>query len=73
MYGTYQHTWRSVVQAIAAAQTGGDQLGGDYTFFTDQYTMALGLQKAGATLDYGTATAQKTDYRTRCSRPARPR
>jgi multiple sugar transport system substrate-binding protein len=63
VYGTYHHTWRSVIQAISAAQTGGDQLGGDYTFFTDQYTMALGLQKSGAAMDYGTATAQQADYR----------
>ncbi|NUR26994.1 MAG: sugar ABC transporter substrate-binding protein, partial [Catenulispora sp.] len=64
VYGTYQHTWRSVVQAIAAAQTGGDQLGGDYSFFKDQYEIALGLQKDGAALDFGTATSQKSDYRT---------
>ncbi|MEU6431739.1 sugar ABC transporter substrate-binding protein [Microbispora sp. NPDC046973] len=64
VYGTYHHTWRSVVQAIAAAQTGGDQLGGDYSFFRDQYEMALGLQKDGSALDFGTAKAQKSDYRT---------
>ncbi|GIH23477.1 sugar ABC transporter substrate-binding protein [Acrocarpospora phusangensis] len=64
VYGTYHHTWRSVIQAVSAAQTGGDQLGGDYTFFTDQYTMAVGLQKSGAALDFGTATAQQADYRT---------
>ncbi|WP_049574082.1 ABC transporter substrate-binding protein [Nonomuraea sp. SBT364] len=64
VYGTYHHTWRSVIQAISAAQTGGDQLGGDYAFFTDQYNMALNLQKAGAALDFGTATAQQADYRT---------
>ncbi|MEU8381226.1 sugar ABC transporter substrate-binding protein [Streptosporangium sp. NPDC048865] len=63
VYGAYHHTWRSVIQAISAAQTGGDQLGGDYTFFTDQYTMALGLQKSGAVMDYGTASAQQADYR----------
>ncbi|MEW9531838.1 ABC transporter substrate-binding protein [Microbispora sp. NPDC049125] len=63
VYGTYHHTWRSVVQAIAAAQTGGDQLGGDYSFFKDQYETAVGLQKDGATVDFGTATSQKSDYR----------
>ncbi|MFC4530715.1 ABC transporter substrate-binding protein [Sphaerisporangium dianthi] len=63
VYGTYHHTWRSVVQAIAAAQTGGDQLGGDYGFFADQYKTALSLQKAGAALDFGTATSQHSDYR----------
>jgi ABC-type sugar transport system, periplasmic component len=64
VYGTYHHTWRSVIQAISAAQTGGDQLSGDYGFFTDQYNMAVGLQKAGAALDFGTATSQHADYRT---------
>ncbi|OLE23613.1 MAG: sugar ABC transporter substrate-binding protein [Catenulispora sp. 13_1_20CM_3_70_7] len=62
VYGTYHHTWRSVVQAISAAQTGGDLLGGDYGFFADQYAMALGVQNAGATIDFGTATTQKTGY-----------
>ncbi|WP_043622780.1 ABC transporter substrate-binding protein [Nonomuraea candida] len=64
VYGAYHHTWRSVVQAVAAAQSGGDQLGGDYSFFNDQYALALGLQKSGAVLDFGTAKAQKSDYRT---------
>jgi multiple sugar transport system substrate-binding protein len=64
VYGTYHHTWRSVIQAISAAQTGGDQLGGDYGFFADQYNMALNLQKNGHALDFGTATAQQADYRT---------
>ncbi|MFD2354401.1 extracellular solute-binding protein [Nonomuraea ferruginea] len=64
VYGTYHHTWRSVIQAISAAQTGGDQLSGDYNFFADQYNMALSLQKGGNALDFGTATAQQADYRT---------
>ncbi|MFC6081946.1 ABC transporter substrate-binding protein [Sphaerisporangium aureirubrum] len=63
VYGTYHHTWRSVFQAIAAAQTGGDQLSGNYGFMTDQYTMGLDLQKSGAAMDYGTATSQQADYR----------
>ncbi|NUT22567.1 MAG: sugar ABC transporter substrate-binding protein [Hamadaea sp.] len=62
VYGTYHHTWRSIVQAIAAAQTGGNQLGPDYSFFTDQYKTALALQDGGATLDFGTAKTQKTGY-----------
>jgi multiple sugar transport system substrate-binding protein len=62
VYGTYHHIWRSVIQAICAAQTGGDLLGGDYTFFTDQYQMALGLQDAGATIDFGTASTEKIGY-----------
>lgn len=64
VYGTYHHVWRSVVQAISAAQTGGDLLSGHYEFFTDQYNTALGIQDAGATLDFATATTQKTSYQT---------
>ncbi|MDG4860299.1 extracellular solute-binding protein [Streptomyces sp. T-3] len=62
VYGTYLHVWRSVVQAIASAQTGGDQLGGDYSFFKDQYAMALDLQKAKATLPFSTAFSQNITY-----------
>ncbi|HKS44438.1 MAG TPA: extracellular solute-binding protein [Amycolatopsis sp.] len=62
VYGTYFHTWRSVVQAISSAQTGGDQLGGDYGFFKNQYTMALELQNAGAVMPFGTAKNQKVGY-----------
>ncbi|BCW77380.1 sugar ABC transporter substrate-binding protein [Arthrobacter sp. NicSoilB11] len=64
VYGTYHHIWRSVVQAIAAAQNNADQNSGDYSFFKDQYNTALDLQKSGATLDFGTAKSQKTSYRT---------
>jgi len=64
VYGTYHHIWRSVVQAISAAQNGKDQNSGDYGYFQDQYNTALDLQKSGATLDYGTAKSQKTSYRT---------
>jgi multiple sugar transport system substrate-binding protein len=62
VYGTYLHTWRSVVQAVASAQTGGNLLGGDYAFFKDQYAVALDVQKAGATLPYATASSQKITY-----------
>jgi multiple sugar transport system substrate-binding protein len=64
VYGTYHHIWRSVVQAIAAAQNGADQNSGDYGFFEEQYATALDLQKSGAALDFGTAKSQKTSYRT---------
>jgi multiple sugar transport system substrate-binding protein len=64
VFGTYQHSWRSVVQAIAAAQTGGDLLSGDYGFMKDQYDLALDLQNGGYTLDYGTAKTQQISYRT---------
>lgn len=62
VYGTYHHTWRSVIQATAAAQTKGDLLGGDYTFLKNQYSMALDLEKAGATMPWGTANTQKIGY-----------
>ncbi|MGW4897038.1 ABC transporter substrate-binding protein [Kitasatospora sp. NPDC004240] len=62
VYGTYHHTWRSVVQAVAAAQRGGDLLGADYGFLADQYRTALAVQDAGATIDFGTATTQKSGY-----------
>ena len=64
VYGTYQHYWRSVVQAVSAAQTGGDLLSGDYGFMKDQYDLALGLQKDGFALDYATAKTQQISYRT---------
>lgn len=62
VYGTYHHTWRSVVQAISAAQTGGNLIGGHYEFLTNQYNTALAIQAAGATLDFGTASTQQTSY-----------
>ena len=62
VYGAYQHTWRSVVQATAAAQSGGDLLGGDYGFFKDQYAMTLDLQQASALLPWATASSQKVSY-----------
>ncbi|MEU4389689.1 sugar ABC transporter substrate-binding protein [Kribbella sp. NPDC023855] len=64
VYGTYHHTWRSVVQAIAAAQTGGDLLSGDYGFLKDQYNVAVDLQKADAAMPWATASSQKISYRT---------
>ena len=64
VYGTYHHVWRSVVQAIASAQTGGDQLTGDYQWMKEQYTMALDVQKAGATIPWATANTQKVSYQT---------
>ncbi len=72
VYGSYQHVWRSVVQAIAASQTGGDQLSGDYAWMTDQYTMTLDLEKSGAILPGAPRTARRSPT-TASSPPARPR
>ncbi|MFG1807716.1 extracellular solute-binding protein [Streptomyces sp. NPDC049040] len=62
VYGTYLHTWRSVVQAVASAQTGGDLLSGDYSWMKDQYSIALDIQKGGATLPFATAKSQNVTY-----------
>jgi len=62
VYGSYQHTWRSVVQAIASAQTGGDQLSGDYAYMKPQYDLTLDLEKSGAALPWATAKTQKVTY-----------
>jgi multiple sugar transport system substrate-binding protein len=51
-----------VVQAVASAQTGGDLLKPDYGWMKDQYTVALDIQKAGATLSFATAKSQKITY-----------
>ncbi|MFK4089560.1 ABC transporter substrate-binding protein [Kribbella sp. NPDC020789] len=64
VYGAYQHTWRSIVQATSAAQTGGNLLGGDYGFMKDQYAMTLGLQQSGTILPWATASSQKVTYDT---------
>lgn len=62
VYGTYHHYWRSVVQAISAAQNDGDLIGGEYDFFQDQYDTVLELQEEGAALDWATAMSQQTGY-----------
>ncbi|TDD60828.1 sugar ABC transporter substrate-binding protein [Kribbella antibiotica] len=67
VYGAYQHTWRSIVQATSAAQTGGNLLGGDYGFMKDQYAMTLGLQQSGTLLPWATASSQKVSYNTMLS------
>ncbi len=64
VYGAYQHTWRSIVQATSAAQSDGNLLGGDYNFMKDQYAMTLGLQQSGALLPWATASSQKVTYDT---------
>ncbi|MEV8565248.1 sugar ABC transporter substrate-binding protein [Streptomyces sp. NPDC051322] len=62
VYGSYQQTWRSVVQAVASAQTGGNLLSGDYGWMKNQYKTALDLQKSGAALSFATAKSQKVSY-----------
>ena len=59
----YQHTWQSTVQGLALAQTPGADLGsGDYGYLAPYYKRALEQQKAGAQVDYGTATTNTLQY-----------
>ncbi|WP_216363520.1 ABC transporter substrate-binding protein [Subtercola boreus] len=62
IWGTFQVTWPTIVQNIAAVQTGKDFLGGDYSFMKDQYNVSLDLQKSGAMMDYSTSTSTKAGY-----------
>lgn len=62
IYGTYQHTWRSTVQAIAAAQNGKNLLKPSYNYLEDYYKRALDLQDSKAQMTYGTAKSTKVTY-----------
>ncbi|NUT48812.1 MAG: extracellular solute-binding protein [Saccharothrix sp.] len=59
----YQHVWQSTVQGLALAQTSGaDLTKGDYGYLAPYYQRALAQQKAGAQVDYGTATTNTLQY-----------
>ena len=61
--GTYLHTWQSVVQGFAQAQTPkADLLSGNYSYLKPYYERALKLQADGATVKYGTATTNSLTY-----------
>ncbi|GAA2180468.1 extracellular solute-binding protein [Brooklawnia cerclae] len=61
--GAYQHSWQSVVQGFALAQTpGADLLSGDFSYLTPYYERSLALADAGAMPDYGTVTTNKLTY-----------
>lgn len=61
--GTYHHTWQSVVQGFALAQTEGAQLdSGDLGFFAPYYERALAIQEAGSTETFSTAQSQSLAY-----------
>ncbi|WP_321384155.1 sugar ABC transporter substrate-binding protein [uncultured Enterococcus sp.] len=62
VYGAYQHTWRSTIQAIAAAQNDGNLLDPDYAYMADYYDRALRMQDAKAQMDFGTAKSTKVTY-----------
>ncbi|MEV7757242.1 extracellular solute-binding protein [Microbacterium sp. NPDC089180] len=61
--GTYQHSWQSTVQGFANAQSPDvDILSGDYGYLKPYYERSLGLQSAGAQVEYNTVTANKLTY-----------
>jgi len=61
--GAYQHTWQSVVQGFALAQTpDADLLSGDYSYLAPYYERSLDLQQSGAQVTYGTATTNSLTY-----------
>jgi multiple sugar transport system substrate-binding protein len=62
VYGAYIHTWNSMVQGIAAVQTGSDATKPSYGWMKDQYNLTLGMQKAGSILNWATANSQQTGY-----------
>lgn len=62
VYGAYEHTWRSTIQAIAAAQNDGDLLDPTYDYMADYYDRALRLQDEQAQMDFGTAKSTKVTY-----------
>lgn len=62
VYGAYQHTWRSTIQAIAAAQNGANLIEPKYDFMEDYYTRAVQMQKDKSQMDFGTAKSTKVTY-----------
>ncbi|MCK0117776.1 extracellular solute-binding protein [Isoptericola sp. S6320L] len=61
--GTYQHSWQSVVQGFALAQTeGADLTSGDFGYLEPFYDQAVALQDAGAQADFGTVTTNQLTY-----------
>jgi len=61
--GTYQHTWQSVVQGFANAQSpDADILSGEYDHLAPYYERSLELQDSGAQVDYGTVTTNSLTY-----------
>lgn len=62
IYGAYQHTWRSTIQAIAGAQNGANLIKPKYDFTQDYYERALRMQKDKSQMDFGTAKSTKVTY-----------
>lgn len=62
VYGTYQHTWRSTTQAIAAAQNDANLIDPEYGFMEDYYDRVLRMQDDKSQMDFGTAKSTKVTY-----------
>lgn len=62
VYGTYQHTWRSTIQAIAAAQNNGNLINPKYGYMRSYYDRAIRMQKDKSQMDFGTAKSTKVTY-----------
>lgn len=60
--GTYQHSWQSVVQGFANAQTGADILAGEYDYLAPFYERSLALAEAGAQESFNTVSANQLTY-----------
>jgi multiple sugar transport system substrate-binding protein len=63
VYGAYIHTWNSMVQGIAAAQTGSNPNTPSYDWMKDQYNLTLGMQKDGTIMNWATANSQQVQYK----------
>jgi multiple sugar transport system substrate-binding protein len=65
VYGAYNHVWRSIADATAAAQEVGTPdaiVNGDYSFLSNMYKVFRGMQEDKSVLDYGTAKSTNTTY-----------
>lgn len=62
IYGGYQHTWRSVIQAISAAQNDKNLTKANYSYLEPYYKRTLELQNAKAIMNYGTAKSTQVTY-----------
>lgn len=65
VYGAYNHVWRSITNATAAAQEVGTPdaiIKGDYSFLSNMYKVFKEMQDDKSVLDYGTAKSTNTTY-----------
>lgn len=61
--GAYTHSWQSVIQGFANAQSeGADVLSGEYDHLKPYYERALQMQADGAMEAYGTVTTNSLSY-----------